>query len=251
MPLRIFDTEDARYYLGLGNHITSSELLFRDIAFSSLDFMVFEDGDGRSEDCKPALEEMLVTHPQYKGVYKRISEENPQLPIYGIDVRPEKYKPFVTLVERGFSATGLIITLRGILEKDPALLLGGLLIEPAPLCMIDSFIRYDTKLPSLFCSIHTTIFPLPMLGYRDAVVTKKTREYLIRKHKKDKKPEVALLFGAGHSGIESKLKHPVLCNLPLRLYNRIQSKESLNEVREIKRTENGDLYTVYHNANLF
>ena len=251
MALRIFDTNDARYYLGLGNHISSSESLFHDVNFSNLDFIVFEDADGKLENGKPALEEMLLTHTQYKNVYKRISRENPQLPIYGVDVGLGKYQLFFELVETGIAAIGIGLTLKGILEKDPIFLLGGLLIEPMIFDVTNAFIKYDTKLPSLITNISTTLFPLPMVGYRDAVVAKKTREYLVRKDKKDKKPEVALLFGAGHSGIESKLKHPGLCNLPLRLYNGIQSKETLNEVREIVRDENGSLRTIYHNCELF
>ena len=43
MTLRIFETEQAKYYLGLGDHLESSAPLFEEVDFSSIDFMVLED----------------------------------------------------------------------------------------------------------------------------------------------------------------------------------------------------------------
>lgn len=45
MALRTFETADAKYYLGLGNHFTSSAPIFEDIDLEKLDFLVLE-GDG-------------------------------------------------------------------------------------------------------------------------------------------------------------------------------------------------------------
>lgn len=44
MALRVFETADAKYYLGLGNHLSSSAPIFKGVNLGSLDFMVLESG---------------------------------------------------------------------------------------------------------------------------------------------------------------------------------------------------------------
>ena len=40
MALRTFETDDAKYYLGLGRHDQDSSPIFEDVDFESLDFLL-------------------------------------------------------------------------------------------------------------------------------------------------------------------------------------------------------------------
>ncbi len=50
MTLRVFETNDAKYYLGLGNHFFSNAPIFEEVDFSSIDFMVLEFNPGAFDE---------------------------------------------------------------------------------------------------------------------------------------------------------------------------------------------------------
>mgnify|MGYP001580167645 CR=1 FL=1 len=86
MALRTFETDDAVYYLGLGNHLTSSEPIFRNVDLSDLDFFVFEDGYEEDHSDKSFLENELSTHRQYSGLFRKLKTESPETKVYGVDI---------------------------------------------------------------------------------------------------------------------------------------------------------------------
>mgnify|MGYP001619926659 CR=1 FL=1 len=254
MALRTFETDDAVYHLGLGNHATSSEPIFRNVDFKDLDFFVFEDSGERDEYRCPNLKKFLKQHDQYKGVYQRIEKENPDLAIYGVDIKTSIIGSHTSLF--GALALGIYTGIDSMVDGDViGTLEGALLTVP----LLNSLLNgrcsergYDT-IRRLY-NIWANLLPINAY-YRDGVIAKKTAEFLVPRHKRDnKKVRAGLLFGAAHSGIETKIKHPKIADITVYLHHNLlknNTKKDLNEVREIVRDEQGNLRTICHDCDLF
>ncbi len=266
MSLRIFETKDAKYWLGLGNHLESSCSIFKDVELSNLDMFVFE-GDGTS-----GILPYLGEH-QYCELYGQLQKEKPGISVYDVEVVPSKaqikYSEYAdgTL---GILGVGLIvkavlgielkkyekkaITRRDFL-KSSAYISGGIALNSNALQLLSAF--SDEKNYPLLDSvsgIRASAFPTPLTGFRDTVVAKKISEYLVPKHKKEhRKVNVGLIYGAGHSGIETKLLHPWLNSATLFVYDNLMhcaTKERLNEIRQIVSSKNRTSIT-YEDCALF
>src|SRR3989338_845675 len=82
--LRIFETKDAKYYLGLGRHDRSSAILFRNVDFYDIDILVLEEP---LDDDKNSLAYM-VNHVQIAELYSMAKRRNPKINVYGVDIVP-------------------------------------------------------------------------------------------------------------------------------------------------------------------
>lgn len=263
MSLRIFETDEAKYYLGLGNHLASSEPIFRNVDFSNLDFFVFEDFIRKNQDSS-FLEDCIERDRQYKDLFRRIEAENPKIRIYGVDI--SNFDP----VRIGYACGEISVLIVGLKLFNSSIkdlskkmhrrsFLKGLISSLVLSDYMQMLNTGETEVFSIgndFYNIKANIPPLlPDGSLRDAVISKKISEYLVPKHKKEgQKVKAGLLFGSGHSGIETKLKHPWITDKTLSFFSYLPnycSKEKLNEVREIARNNYGLLKTIYHNANLF
>src|SRR3989344_3715271 len=85
MALRIFETDEAKYFFGFSTHWGYPKGLFDAVDFKDLDFMVLESGSTSVEE-----REKLLWHPQYREVIERIYTENVGLGIYTVDCVPSQ-----------------------------------------------------------------------------------------------------------------------------------------------------------------
>ncbi len=238
MALRTFETADAKYYLGLGRHDTSSAPIFEDVNLGSLDFMVLENGNMNLERSSRVLRQQ-----QYAELCSRLKLENPEAAIYCVDYKTNE---FLTTSETCFSnALGPYIFLSGaiaILQGDTVtgleLLAGGTALSSEILLLKDTNTKKNRPLGIGMNNIRQNLMPTPLTGFRDAVAAKKIGEYLVPKHQHQdsSKVQVGILYGGMHSGIETKIKHPWISNATIKLYHdffRYGNTAALNEVREI------------------
>ncbi len=254
MALRIFETKDAKYYLGLGNHFSSSLNIFEDVDFSDIDFMVFE-GIGH------ITPNLYQNFPQYSELYKKITKDNPEINIYCVDIK-SNFNNFVNvidlLINGSFLGMGIAFlpkakdmikkqSRRCFLKNSGLFSLGAIFSSPL-FMMIDGISgKYNIPPFNTLNNILTNTLPMPVSGFRDAIAAKKISEYLVPKHKKwNKGVQAAILYGAAHSGIETKLKNPEITNLTLKMYDYLlKSKDynyieslGLNRIEELKRIDN-------------
>ncbi len=256
MSLRTFETDDAVYYLGLGNHTTSSKPLFDDVNLSKLDFMVFEDcGVTRG------LEYMVDNNVQYKDLYKKLRFENPYIKTYGVDVDCGFIRALL-----GTTAFDILPTIGGFKlvydahkefkkhkEKKKKMsrrkflktlglgLTGAYLASTLPTTagvMANSTSKKQmVPLAEQIQGIRSSVMPSEVLAFRDAVTAKKISEYLVPKHKSNYgKVHCGILYGSLHSGIELKIKQPWIADATIGIYYnllRTQTKNKINEVREV------------------
>jgi len=262
MTLQEFETEDAIYYLGLGNHFTSSAPLFKDVDFSELDLIVFE-----NDGCYSRPIDMGKTW-QFGEIYTNVLEENPEISMYTLDICTSSL--YSILSSTGLTASGLYLTYKGAEKfikekqslsrreflKNVGKITGGTFLV-LPLLGIPNTFLEELSFVEDLNSIHTNIIPLDV-SFRDAVVAKKISEYLVPKHKQDnKKVKVGIVYGAGHSGMETKIKYLGIADMTISLYQDVFDyidTEHLNEVRELVRIDFGGYsrqVTRYHDSKLF
>jgi len=264
MALRNFETKDAVYYLGMGMHIISSEPIFRRINFSTIDFIVFEDNG-----IDHFLENIIDSNVQYKSLYKRVVEDNPKIKIYGIESYQNQLLMLGSMGLEGLiTAYGIKFVYdayKGFKRKDSSrreflknlgkAASGTIIVSAMP--QIINGITKDKSLPlvSEINSLKSSILPTPVIGLRDAIVAKKIEEYLVPLNKpKDRKANVAIIYGAMHSGLETKIKRPWLRDATIWLYHdllRHMEKSDLNTICEIKRSECGNTWSEYSSCELF
>ncbi len=226
MALRTFETNTARYYLGLGNHATSSAPIFEDVDVKSLDFLVLEGGALNTP-------EQFQYNRQYYDLYQRLKEETT---VYDVDFGPSKSMlRFSWFIETGLPYVSTIIILEPLIGPFSVPVGLASIIYPTPNNQ-NTPITFSSL--SLLNGLHRSLIPTPMGGFRDAVAAKKISEYLVPKHQHQdgSKVQVGILYGAMHSGIETKIKHPWISNATIKLYHdffRYGNTAALNEVREI------------------
>ncbi|MDP3639990.1 MAG: hypothetical protein Q8R53_02185 [Nanoarchaeota archaeon] len=248
MVLRIFETDEAKYYLGLGNHLESSAPLFEEVDFSELDFMVFEDGGGSAEE----LLEYFFALPQYKALYPRILRENPHMGVYGVDCNPEP--DLSAAVEHVKQGAGLFLGVKGCMDLwksrkssplDRRAFLSGLAKGTlgAFLSMHWSWQfrgEEDVAAVRALQNLSANFLPTPECGFRDAVTAKKVSQYLLPKYQQEgRKVHAALVYGTEHASLETKLQNPDLTEATLEFYHGfwgLGSNRELNRVIEVVRT---------------
>lgn len=240
MALRTFETDTARYYLGLGNHHSSSAPIFEDVDLESLDFLVLEGADSK------VASDTLNT-PQYGELCSRFKDKNQNAPIYSVD-QASLTSVGIHGAYIGISmCLGLVLPLVGVqaIKHDNILEGLGLIASGVitgcdiPLGISIGFSgKRNQPLITAVQNIKTGLVPTPLVSFRDAIAAKKTAEYLVPKHQHQdgSKVQVGILYGCAHSGIEPKLKHPRIANATIRLYHTLLgfgNTKQLNEVREI------------------
>ncbi len=256
MRLETFETNDAVYHLGLGNHRTSSAPLFKDIDFSDFDFMVFEDNGS------DYLPRGLRMHIQYEDIYRKIQEENPDLPIFGVDIRVDNLSRFICTIGPPYMALCALARAKKIIKNKEsrrdflrnALGLAGSFELLGLFGLANTASGIEQKTVNDAYTLKTNVLPTPLVGFRDAVTAKKVSEYLVPRYRQqERKTQAALLYGAGHSGIETKLKHPVIADATIKAYRTVGYGDvhELNQVREVKKDDLGNLVILPHNCNLF
>ncbi|MFH0752866.1 MAG: twin-arginine translocation signal domain-containing protein [archaeon] len=265
MALRVFETGDAKYYLGLGNHAMSSAIIFDDVDFSKIDMFIFEDvGNPR------CLMDLSHGHKQYRDLYNRAVGINPGIAIYGVDVNPGVCNLFSSLFFEGASAVyggqavyrsaSFVLSKRKELSrrgflKNVGLIAGGLFLANQLLAGTYCYSERGMSTAIKLNSLRTSILPSSIVGFRNAVTAKKVSEYLVPRHKTgNKKVEVALIYGAMHSGIETELFNPTLADLTNELYyNKLDccTKREMNDVREHKTAKDGHKYVISYDCGLF
>ncbi len=242
MALRTFETDTAKYYLGLGRHDRSSAPIFEDVDFGSLDFMVLEDG---SSPVKMASK--FFNDCQYKAIYLRLKKENEAPRIYSIDQASSTYLPIYTAYTSISMTLSYILSLAGVGEIDHnhisqglELLASGIILgSDLPLMFsLASSGKKSRPLTTAFQNVKTNLIPTPLVSFRDAIAAKKTAEYLVPKHRHQdgSKVNVGILYGAAHSGIETKLKYPWIADATITFYHYLLGfgdRTALNEVREV------------------
>ncbi len=238
MALRTFETDTARYYLGLGRHDTSSAPIFENVDLGSLDFMILESGSVNNP-CD------ISSHRQYENLLQRFHKENEKKVVYDVDYNTGLLGESTSLIkELGLTMGSVSFPYSLIPFRNGNWALGIGLITIGGMCLgrlADVLVErgYSNRTsPQHMNSLLSTIFPVPDDGFRDALVAKKTAEYLVPKHKHQdgSKVQVGILYGAMHSGIETKLKHPWVADATLWMYHDLfgyGDTEKLNEVREI------------------
>ncbi len=271
MTLRIFETDDAKYYLGLGRHNTSSKPIFEDLDFSGIDFIVFED---ICFDPK-TLEKHLIHGEQYSELYDKIINENPHISVYGVDIRydsehdssKKKYSNYIFTLPITLGSVAMLKIGGSIIKNRKRISRGEFLKKSSGLWLATFFTlplfqrllnSGETDHPILndIYNINSNIIPNPTLAFRDAIVVKKISEYLVPKHKMPgKKVQGAILYGAGHSGIETKLKNPWITDYTLKFFNDIinynpDSRKYLNEIRQVI-NDNRKIETKVYDCGLF
>ncbi|MBI4151982.1 hypothetical protein HY496_03350 [Candidatus Woesearchaeota archaeon] len=246
MALRTFETQDARYYLGLGDHRCSSLPLFEDVDFQSLDFLVLESG-GLTEPLE------LVEHPQYSELLARWQTENKGAKIYSVDP-PVQNIDSAELIEWGINtsivlgalySTGAGIGSLFLLDEPvigiPLLGLSGLLTSATYFSVTENTTTWRSKskssYPCFINSLKTTFIPTPLMAFRDTIAAAKISQFLVPRHRREdgSKVEGAILYGYGHTGIEWKLRYPWISRATAGLYHRRiqENNAAINEVREL------------------
>lgn len=281
MGLRVFETNTAKYYLGLGRHDQSSASIFKDVDFSKINILVLEDyfsysmekqPDGNSVVRTYAVDlESIIQRYQYKELVDRVVAENEEIAIYGVDSPPDYFfaavEPFTQgpVVAAGslialFSASDAIkkrekLSRREFLKYGTKFVFGCMLTTDASAALINA--STEKNMVPVFTELHnfkTNVFPSPVVGFRDALVAKKITDYLVPLHKKpEEKLSIAIVYGAGHSGLETKLKHPSIANATMYFYQDILNyglKDQFNEVRKLVITPFGFM-TTYLDCGLF
>jgi len=147
------------------------------------------------------------------------------------------------------------MTRRNFLKKT-GMVSGGIFLSTLPIMVLNTNMdKYGLGIGAIedLNSLHTTLIPLDH-SFRDAVTAKKISEYLVPKHKKDnEKVKVGIIYGALHSGIESKIKCPWVTDKTISLYQDgfdYLPSDHLNEVRELVRISNS-IITLLHDSKLF
>ena len=258
MTLRIFETDDAKYYLGLGNHLSSSAPIFEGVDFSSIDFMVLEFNPG-------AFDESVLKKRPYQELTEKVMKDNPKIPFYSVDLDWDVQKVITYVgIEGLVSGVGIAAALksymndkhkakttsrRSFLKKAGQITAG--IYAYGSLHPLTHGGKYSIPEIETFTNLHRIIFPTPIIGFRDSLAAKKISEYLVPKYKQEnRKVKVAILYGAAHAGIESKLRFPSLNKIPLNTYQGLFSKIELNSIGIIQQ-EKGRLLEGYHYCNLF
>ncbi|MBS3170113.1 hypothetical protein J4210_06545 [Candidatus Woesearchaeota archaeon] len=252
MALHTFETDTARYYLGLGNHGESSAPLFADVDISSLDFMVLE-------RMGMVVPEQLFDDPQYSEITRQLRAE--AVPLYSVDYDTgEGTSDLLFLstmaVGLGTMAVGISEIIAGEYGEGSALVGGGSL--PASvlyhLSRGSALAEMPRRCHSLVLnSLWTSLMPIPLVGFRDAVAAKKIGEYLVPKHRHEdgSKVQVGILYGLFHSGIETKLQSPWLADATLWLYHDLFGYGDTAELNQIQELVPGKEQFTIHDCGLF
>lgn len=217
-----FSTEDADYYFAYGMHSCSQDdEIFQDGKINRLDAIVLE-----HSSLDPSEEwNSLRNHGQYESLLATVEKiyKEKTLPLYFIDAGTTpggKMAEIGKLVLIGASlqiTTGagpLIMTLPGLLVAATGSALARGNKERGNL----------GKALSLINMFYNYLFPTPQAELRNAITAKKTAGFIAPKLKKElgKKPAIALVYGAGHTGIEIDLKYPFVRDSILAAYRGMQ-----------------------------
>lgn len=238
-----FSTDSADYFLVYANHyIHTDEEIFQQPKIESLDAIILESNYGPDD----------VHRKQYQKIIDNIISSKTRIPLYALDVGVTSGGMLATVSSTTlYTAAGFLLYISGAnnLKKRVnrrEFLKGGLkiLLGTAFLGGTGQFFNGAVKgkpipvLPELSTALQY-LPPTPMRELRNAITARKTEEFVAPNLKKEKgrKPLIALVYGAMHSGIETDLKHKSLRDAVIKSYKSIDysgiKKERLNVIYEI------------------
>jgi len=101
------------------------------------------------------------------------------------------------------------------------------------------------------------LIPTPQFELRNSITARKVEEFIAPelKGKLGKKPNIVLVYGAGHSGLREDIQHPGLRNFYLGLYKRLGfpgiDTTYLETITNVSINQEGNFSLEHRNANLF
>lgn len=228
-----FSTENADYYLVYGIHTRSNiEPIFEPERIRNLDAIVLENA------VEPTLEKINITWladcVPYKEILSNVTDAKlrygKSIPVYFGDCDPGFIRSL--LLEEGVSAAELLsgyfflskIAERLGIKKDFGLIISaaivfGLKFLPIPYSLPRG--RTDSPLTKIVAEAEYLI--PTTLEFRNALIAAKVDEYLAPKLNEhlQKKPGIAIVYGAGHAGIKEDIISKKRRDLILELYRKI------------------------------
>jgi len=250
MNSKRFSTDNANYHIFYNNHLYTdiSDLVKNTENFKGI---VFETSGISGK--LPLTEEGSI-------LLKKIEYSEKDLPFYFVDVDLNLGGYLISIGAIGIQA-GIAYKLCKSSEKNykrREFLKQGLKIFGAGLIFggyLEKVLNQFTEIPVLEeCEmVLDRLPPTPLFELRNAIAARKIEEFIAPKLKKDiSKPEIAIIYGAGHSGIELNLKNKFLRDKVIESYRLINylglKKEKLNLISEFYPKSK---ILLRHHTNLF
>ncbi len=114
--------------------------------------------------------------------------------------------------------------------------------------------------PELLARINSSrmhLIPTPQFELRNAITARKVEEFIAPelRQKLGRKPNVLLVYGAGHSGLKEDIEHQRLRNFYIGLYSRLGfpgiDSTYLDTVTNVSIGQNGDFSLEHRKSDLF
>jgi hypothetical protein len=223
-----FSTDNANYHLEYALHFRKTPL--NDM--KSLDAIVLESADMEWEDADS------IRHPcrQYSDIVGKA--EKLRVPIYMPDVdkrawynissafaewAPTLPIPFFAKDMINAIYTGRITNISGLLA------VGGLayLVELLGFVLLGTSLnlRGEVKnsIVEKYVTLRSMVIPSVTVAGRNAINSEKIEQFIVPKVRSEieRKPNIGLVFGAGHAGIKRDLKHPKWRKSLIKFYSKL------------------------------
>jgi hypothetical protein len=240
-----FSTDNADYYLVYNNHLdTNTNEIFKQSNLNNLDAIILE-SSGISPKNPIAIE--------FEKLIKRIEHSEKSLPIYlvDIDLNLGGYLISFAFVGLHFGIGYKLCksaennfkrkTNRREFLKGGFKLFAGMAIFSGYLKKAVTVFGDGKGIPILneAEAVLDNLPPTQLFGLRNAIAARKTEEFIAPRLKKQfkRKPVIALVYGGGHSGLESNLKHKRMRDMVIESYKATNylgiEKDKLNLILEI------------------
>ena len=203
MAYKQFSTNKADYSLVYAMHtITTKEDIFEDEKIQSLDAIVLENS---------GLDPMILEIPAMMDYNNEIQYEfigqqahKHRKPIYFVDVGV--YTKLFYVEALFWYKSFIINNLVGECSSGEAKFREGVM---------------ESELARTFIASVERCHPMPVVEMRNAITAKKPEDYLVPElsNKFNKKPNIALVYGAAHTGIEGCLKSKLYRDVLLKAYS--------------------------------
>jgi len=263
MAYEIFEHNNVRYKLFLGNHIRSSYPMVKASGkLKDLDVLVLE-GSKNPERIMESLDSI-----QYSEFLSRIPEENPNISVYYPDIFPSVSgvvasisSELLQIIPMTVAAESITSKKKEISRREALKAIGrigvGLFFG---LSYFGNFINAfydgeDIEIISEANAIKSSALPNPIVGFRDAAIARIVEEYILPNEMQEgKELNVGIIFGAAHSGIEQKIRNKLLRDTTISAYESLGYPGILkNDLSKIVRLryENGRYVIKEISINLF
>lgn len=278
MAYKQFETDNAWYHMCLANHNIPSLQDFERVDITTLDAVVLENGGSSNIDD-------IVLDNQYNGIFQSIKNNNPNLPVYLVDIflTSKAWMLFYITGHTLLTFTGLMLLescvknmkdipsakgnrreLLKSLTKGAAKLGAGALLFSDPfnwsyglLNSRSAIGEEESAVYNTLTSFHEFFIPDPAVSFRSAHSARKIEEYVVPKLKEksqnlkpsqDKKPRIALVYGAGHTVMKQYLQSEWRRNMVIGFFDKLDfpclDKQQLDDVWVIRYNENEHSWSI-------